>query len=120
MTLTTVSSSTALKTTTKAGNPSGLRPLGHAVLVEPYETQRKDSRIALPDNVKERTLMVETRATVVEVGPAAWSDEPVPRARPGDKVLIAKFSGHMATGTSDGKVYRLVNDRDIFCAIEVE
>lgn len=101
-------------------NPSGLRPLGHAVLVEPYEPQKKESLIALPDNVKERVLMVETRATVIEVGPAAWADESQPRARPGDHVLISRFAGVMARGTADGKLYRLVNDRDLFCSIEVE
>jgi len=101
-------------------NKSGLIPLGHAVLVEPYEPQKKDSLIVMPETVKERSLMVETRATVVAVGPEAWSEEKRPRARAGDKVLISKFAGVMATGTADGKPYRLVNDRDIYCRIEDE
>lgn len=101
-------------------NTSGLKPLGRAVLVEPYEPEIKKSMIVMPDTVKERTAMVETRAIVVEVGPAAWDDEKVPRALPGDKVLISKFAGVMAKGISDGKAYRLVNDRDIFCRLEGE
>jgi co-chaperonin GroES (HSP10) len=64
--------------------------------------------------------MVEQRAIVIEVGSVAWHDEPVPRAKPGDKVLVAKFAGHMAVGTKDGKQYRFINDRDIFAAIELE
>jgi co-chaperonin GroES (HSP10) len=64
--------------------------------------------------------MVETRAIVIEVGPEAWKDEAKPRAEPGDKVLISKFAGVMATGTADGAKYRLINDNDIYCAIEVE
>ena len=101
-------------------NKSGLIPLGRAVLVEPYEPQRKESLIVMPDSVKERTLMVETRAVVLAAGPEAWADEKNPRAWPGDHVMITKFAGVMATGTKDGKPYRLVNDSDIFCGLEVE
>lgn len=100
-------------------NKSGLRPLGRAVLVEPYEPEVKKSLIVMPDSVKERSAMVETRAVVIEAGPCAWDDEPQPRAKSGDKVLISKFAGAMVMGTEDGKPYRLVNDRDIYCAIEV-
>jgi len=100
-------------------NTSGLAPLGRAVLVVHYEPEKKDSLIEIPDFVQDRTLMVEQRAMVVEIGPACWPDEPA-RAKPGDKVLIAKMSGYMATSPVDGKRYRLVNDRDIFCAITKE
>jgi co-chaperonin GroES (HSP10) len=100
-------------------NPSGLKPLGRAVLIEHYEEESKASLIEIPDIVKERTLMVEQRAVVIEVGPACWPDEP-PRAKAGDKVLISKMAGYMALGPSDGKRYRLVNDRDIFAAIVKE
>jgi len=100
-------------------NESGLQPLGRAVLVEHYEPEKKGSLIELPDMVKDRTLLVEQRAVVVEVGPACWPDEPA-RAAAGDKVLISKMSGYMAIGPADGKRYRLVNDRDIFAKITQE
>lgn len=79
--------------------------------------------------------MLEQRAIVVAVGPAAWKDEGYwktllfglirrwvcpPRARVGEKVLVTKFAGYMTKGTLDGELYRLVNDRDIFCAITGE
>ena len=81
--------------------------------------------------------MVEQRAMIVEVGPLAWKEEhdgywtPFlfgllrrwilrPRAQAGDKVLVTKFAGFTTKGTADGKRYRLVNDRDIFCAITAE
>lgn len=100
-------------------NHSGLAPLGRAVLVEIYEPERKDSLIAIPDFVQERGAAVETRAIVVDVGPACWPDEP-PRAAVGDKVLISKLAGFVAKGTKDGRVYRFVNDRDIFARIVEE
>lgn len=100
-------------------NESGLAPLGRAVLVEHYEPEKVDSLIVMPDIVRDKTLMVEQRAVVVECGPACWPDEPA-RAKPGDKVLISKMSGYMAMGPADGKRYRLINDRDIFAAITKE
>lgn len=104
----------------KISNNSGLKPLGRAVLVEPYEPELKKSVIVMPETVKERTAMVETRAIVIEAGPAAWDDEKAPRATPGDKVMISKFAGVMVKGVKDDKVYRLVNDRDIYCRINEE
>lgn len=101
-------------------NESGLNPLGRAVLVEPYEPERKQGLIVLPDEVQGRQQMLEQRAVVVAVGANCWHDEPSARAKPGDKVLVARFAGYMATGPKDGKAYRLINDRDIFASIEGE
>lgn len=100
-------------------NTSGLRPLGRAVLVKEYIPERQGSVIELPDFVQDRSASIETRAIVVEVGPACWPDEP-PRAQKGDKVFISRMAGFVAKGTKDGQRYRFVNDRDIFAAIVEE
>jgi co-chaperonin GroES (HSP10) len=101
-------------------NESGLKPLGRAVLVRPYEPEVRSSILHIPDSVRENQQMVEQRAVVVEVGDHCWCDEPTPRAKAGDKVLVSKFAGFMARGTRDGEQYRFINDRDIFAVIEVE
>ena len=101
-------------------NNSGLDPRGVAVLIKLYEPERKGAMIVLPDNVQGRMSMVDNRAVVVAIGPSAWHDEPRPRAAVGEKVLVTKFAGFMAKGPQDGEMYRLVNDRDIFCAITHE
>lgn len=101
-------------------NRSGLDPRGVAVLIKSYEPERKGGQIVLPDLVQNRMAMVDNRAVVVAVGPSAWHDEPAPRAKVGDRVLVTKFAGFMAKGPADGEMYRLVNDRDIFCAITHE
>lgn len=98
-------------------NKSGLQPFGKAVLVRPYEPEIKRGIIEIPDTVKERTAMVETRAVIIAIGPEAWSDEKAPRAKVGDKVFITKYAGFMAKGELDGQTYRIVNDRDIFCGL---
>ena len=101
-------------------NTSGLEPLGRAVLVKPYEPEKKEGLIVIPDQVQERTHMIEQRAVVVAIGPAAWEDESVPRAKVGDKVMVAKFAGAMAIGPLDDQKYRFVNDRDIFAKVTGE
>ena len=102
-------------------NASGLHPRGRAVLVKPYEPEKLGTGlIELPDSVKQSQHLVNQRAVVIEVGPAAWQDEPQKRASPGEKVLFTRYAGFMAAGdvTKDGQIYRLVNDNDIFCVIE--
>jgi co-chaperonin GroES (HSP10) len=101
-------------------NTSGLQPVGRAVLVRPYEPEKKSGLIEVPDFVQDRLRTVDQRVVIVEVGPTAWSDEPQPRAHPGDKVLVSAFSGYMAKGTKDGNQYRFVNDKDIFAKIVEE
>lgn len=100
-------------------NTSGVSPLGRAVLVEYYEPERKASVIVVPDSVRDKEVLLEQRAIVVECGPACWPDEP-PRARLGDRVLIARMSGFALIGPADGKRYRIVNDRDVFARIDHE
>lgn len=97
-------------------NESGLKPLGHAVLVRPYEPERKDSVIFIPEKISDRESLVEQRALVIECGPACWPKEDA-RAKPGDAVLVTKLSGYTAIGTADGKKYRFVNDDDLFAKI---
>ena len=117
-------------------NRSGLEARGRAVLIQMDEPkQAKNSAIILPDLVREKTDMVEQRATVIQIGETAWHDEGYwapwcfgllrrwtikPRARVGERVLVTKFAGYMTIGPADGKRYRLVNDRDIFAAITEE
>jgi len=101
-------------------NNSGLQPVGCAVLIEPYVPERRGGLIEIPQNVQGRMAMVDNRATVIEVGVNAWQDERTPRAAAGDKVLVTSYAGFMAMGPKDGKQYRLVNDRDIFCRITDE
>lgn len=97
-------------------NSSGLRPLGRAVLVEYFEPERKDSLIHIPEHVRNKEVMVEQRARVIEVGAACWPDEPA-RAASGDYVMISSMAGYSCRGPQDGKPYRIVNDRDIFAAL---
>lgn len=100
-------------------NSSGLHPKGRAVLVEPYEPEVKKGLIAIPETVSDRLSMLEQCGVVVEVGPEAWKDEAVPRARPGDHVMISRMAGVAVKGRTDGKTYRVVNANEIFLGLDV-
>jgi co-chaperonin GroES (HSP10) len=97
-------------------NKSGLVPVGRAVLCRPYDPELNRTVLAIPDHVRQREIMGEMRCTVLELGAYCWPDEP-PRAAPGDRVLVSKFTGAIVKGPLDGEFYRLVNDEDIFCKI---
>ena len=94
-------------------NNSGWRPAGRAVLVLPDVITEKDSLIVMPKTLHDRTKMMQDRATVIAVGSEAWAEEKEARARPGDKVILAAYSGYLLRG-EDGQDYRFVNERDIF------
>lgn len=116
---------------TKMGNTSGLKPLGRAVLVRMIELEElKTELISIPDSVRQSSSVMEQRAEVIAVGATAWEDEAIsifgfplwkrPRAAAGDKVIVTRMAGYVAKGPRDGKLYRMINDRDIFCKIEGE
>lgn len=101
-------------------NLSGLEPLGRAVLIEMVELEdMKAALIKIPDHVRANSAVMEQRALVVAVGSEAWHDERQPRCAPGDKVIVTRMAGYMTKG-ADGKLYRMVNDRDIFCRVTKE
>jgi co-chaperonin GroES (HSP10) len=100
-------------------NQSGLVPLGRAVLVRMIELDelRADS-IIIPEQIRQSSAVMETRCEVVAIGASCWTDEPEPRCAVGDKVIVTRLAGYVAVGPRDKGVYRLVNDRDIFCRVE--
>lgn len=97
-------------------NFSGVHPKGHAVLGLPYEPPKK-GLVILPDNVRERTQMLEDKILVIDHGKACWVDEPEQRCEIGDLVLIPYLAGRMVKG-KDGKQYRMVNDKDIIATVD--
>ena len=84
------------------------------------EASAHQGMIEIPEDVRRQAATMETRAEVIAVGPECWYDEKGPRAQPGDVVLITRLAGYMAKGPLDGQIYRLVNDRDVFCRITGE
>ena len=101
-------------------NTSGISPLGVGVLVEYYEPERAKSLIIVPETVRKGEVLLEQRAVVIENGPLVGEAEGCVRAKPGERVLIAAFAGYALKGPADGRLYRIVNERDIFARIDYE
>jgi co-chaperonin GroES (HSP10) len=107
-------------------NTSGLIPCGVAVLILPYELEINSSTIIIPENVRERTVVVETRGIVIANGenlvpdPKPEWNQQRPRAQPGDKVMLVRYAGVMIVGPADQRQYRLVNNGDIYAKISKE
>ena len=99
-------------------NETGIHPKGHAVLVEPYEPELGASLIAIPDTVRQSLKVLENRVVVIEAGPEAWKDEAEPRATIGDVALITKHAGAVVASPVNKQLYRMVNDRDVYCVLD--
>jgi len=99
-------------------NLSGIHPKGRAVLIQMVELEDlKATMIKIPDSVQRTSSIMDQKGRVIEIGGECWADEREPRAKIGDKVLVTRMAGWVTQG-KDGKVYRLVNDRDIFGQLE--
>lgn len=102
-------------------NTSGISPTEYNVLVECREADTVTAGgIQLPDSVIARKQAMMTRATLIAVSPLAFTYERWPDgARPpqvGDTVIITKAAGVEVEGL-DGKVYRMMKDKDIGAVI---
>lgn len=97
-------------------NESGIKPLGHRVLVRAISTERLTTGgIVIPEPVAERNDKAQIKAIVVDYGPTAWMAEGLggkPWADVGDTVIIGKFAGVLLKG-KDGVQYRVVNDDEL-------
>lgn len=102
--------------TKRDSNPSGILPTEFRVLVKPDPAEEKTKGgIIIPDETKERQQFATQKATLIAVSPAAFSyDEDIRNnaPKPGDRVLVAKYSGFEVEG-ADGVKYRVIADKDI-------
>lgn len=85
--------------------------------LDPIE-QKTAGGIIKPQERVERDQAAMTRATVLAVGPLAFSEskegDRIPQA--GDRVVVNKYPGQFLKSPDD--TMRIVNDRDILCIIE--
>lgn len=106
----------------KIKNVSGIRPTEFKVLIEPQEVTGKIGSLYIPDVAKERDEAAQTEGIIIDASPAAFSYHDWPKGTPlpsvGDRVLFAKYAGTTVRSPKTGKVYRLINDKDIAAVLE--
>lgn len=99
-------------------NASGIRPVGHRVLVLPEDVEEVTAGgIVLARELVQKEAMAQVAGVVVEVGVDCWADQPSKWVGPGDRVIFAKYSGLYHKG-ADGKTYRVINDLDVVAVFD--
>lgn len=99
-------------------NKSGVRPLEFKVVILPDAVDTKTSGgILLPDEAKDREQMAEVRGVLIEASPLAFTyadwPEGYPLPKPGDRIIVGRYTGVSFKSKIDDKDYRIVNDKDI-------
>lgn len=95
-----------------SGNTSGLQPVEYKILIEPEEVEQKSSGgIVLAIATTEKEKMAQVRGKLIAVGGNAFEDWSEPKPQVGNSIWYAKYAGYVVKG-SDGKEYRLANDKD--------
>jgi len=101
-----------------ASNKSGFRATGHRVLLLCDPTEKTtESGIILQSKTVDAEKNRGVLATVIEIGPDAWSDKCADYCAVGDRVLVGMYTGVFRDGPHDGREYRFVNDLDIISPI---
>jgi len=95
-------------------NTSGFRATGHRLLLLPDAAEVTSAGgIIMTAKVLAQDESKCVWATVLEIGPDAWSDKGTDFCDVGDRVLIGEYTGKFHTSPRDGVKYRFVNDLDI-------
>ncbi len=98
----------------------GMRASGWNCIVVPEPIEEKTAGgIFIPDMVKSKEEIVQQRARIVSIGPAAFDQADYKGQQPkvGDACLIAKLAG-FATNLADGKLARVIQDKDVAVILE--
>ena len=98
--------------------PYGI-PVEFKVIVKQHQIEEKSSGgIILPEDIKKREQIAETKAVIMAVGGNAFSDFEGIVPEVGDTVIVRKYAGYTVTG-SDGVEYQVCNDKDISLILEL-
>lgn len=98
----------------------GIKPAGHRLLLLPDEEVESlgSGLIEIPESVKERYHLVQTKGKLVAIGSTAWEQFGTTAwAAVGDTVMFAKYAGLVVKGL-DGKQYRIINDEDLIAVVD--
>jgi len=107
-------------------DPELIRPVEYRLVVEAVEAESKVGSILLADTTKETAQRATTIARVVSVSDNAFMDPdvhgPQDRPKPGDLVLIGKYTGQPVVRNPNDKDtnYKILNDKDVLAIVPPE
>ena len=95
-------------------NQSGIRPVGYRVLILADEIEEvTPGGIVIPATEKEKMDQAQKTGTLVAIGNLAGEDQGEDWVKVGMRIIHNRYSGEHLTGV-DGKMYRLMNDDQIW------
>ena len=102
-----------------------LKPAGFAILIEPQKIEKdlrvsEDSKLVIPEFIKEKQRVECSTGTVLAIGPQAWKDLGTgePWCNVGDKIMFSKYGGKLYTNEATKEVFVMINDRDVIGVID--
>jgi len=100
---------------------AGVRASGFNLIVAVEPVDEKKGMVYIPDSVREKETLVQTRGRVVSISPVAFDFANFNGQEPklGDAVIFAKLAG-IRTTLADGKEARIIADKDVAAIIEEE
>lgn len=100
-------------------NDSGMRPVEYKCVVRLDPVEEKKGSIYIPDERRSKDQMATTKATLLAVGPIAFTDPDWgdPKPQPGDRVIINKYAGQFKEADPEDRD-RIINDREILAILD--
>lgn len=99
----------------------GMTPVEWNVIIAPAEQKKKIGSVYIPDASQERLGLAKQVGRIIAISPLAFNYDAWPEGtRPpqlGDVVWFARYAGGEFEG-ADGRVYRIIKDKDIGAIIE--
>lgn len=104
----------------------GLRPTEYNVIVVPAKvstTIGSSGSLVAPDEYVETAEMAMQVGRIISMSPLAfnydqWKEHEDLRPKVGDVVWYARYAGALIEAAFDGKMYRMIKDKDIAAVIE--
>ena len=96
-----------------------IKPILYRMVLKLDEVEKKtQGGIIIPEEVSKRERRAVEIGTVIALGPTCYKDYDVASdyIKPGDRVVIAKYSGKDVTDVDD-KEYVIINDVDVLCIL---
>lgn len=97
----------------------GLQASGFNLIVAVEPADEKKGSIYVPDSVRDKENLVQTRGRIVSISPAAFDFADFKGQAPtlGQAIIFAKLAG-IRTTLADGKEARIIADKDVAAIIE--
>lgn len=100
-------------------NTSGIRPVGHRILILPEQVEEVSEAGIILHTVAQadREALAQMYGTVIEMGGDCYLDTRTIWCSVGNRVSFAKYSGLIYKGL-DEQTYRIINDLDVVSIVE--